>query len=122
MFDPATGDLKIDSDIHFTTGGDAVQQMIQTRMQTFRGEWFLDLDEGVPYMENDSVSASEALLGARFDEIKTRQAFNELLVSTPGVAKVETLSVSFDAKTRVLSVSWRVTTEFGDTVSDILEV
>lgn len=109
-----TGDLVVDSDAHLTTGLLAVKQGASIRLQMFRGEWFLDLDFGVPYLERDGVDASEALLGQVYNEARARAAFREMLVDTPGVLDITKLAVSFDGSTRRLSVDWRVTTDLGE--------
>lgn len=110
----ADADLDVSAGLQFTSGSAAVAQGIRIRIQTFRGEWFLDLDTGVPYYQD--------LLGARFNDARARAAFRDTILSTPGVAKLLSLTVAFDRSTRVLSVSWKVQTEFGDTITDALEV
>lgn len=99
------GDLVLTSGLEFSTGINAVAQGIRIRIQTFKGEWFLDLDHGVPYYQD--------LLGQKFNEIKARAAFREAILSAPGVDELTELEVSFDAQNRELTVSWEVTTSFG---------
>jgi hypothetical protein len=119
----ADGDLAIeDGDFVFARGLEGITQLCRTRLQTFRGEWFADLTEGVPYLERDGVTAAEALLGQKFNEVKARAAFRDVLLSTPGVLEVTSMTVTFDGTTRTLTVSWRVRTELGDTDLDTLEI
>jgi hypothetical protein len=115
----ADGDLVVTDDLAFSRGLESVAQGVRIRVQRFRGEWFLDLNAGVPYLENDRVSESEALLGQRYNESKARTAFRDAILSAPGVRELTELSVTFDARTRRLTVSWRVTTEFGDTAGAV---
>src|SRR5678809_121182 len=107
----ADGDLLVDSDAHFTQGLPAISQGIRIRTLLFRGEWFLDLDAGVPYYQD--------LLGRRFDAVKARAAFRPALRLAPGVKRVESLEATINIATRQLDVSWRVSTEFGDTPGEI---
>ncbi len=125
--DPIDILLDSDGDIDFTNGGEfsvgvaAVAQGIRIAVLLVRGEWFLNLDAGVAWYENDSVIASQAILGQAFDELKVLAAMREAIEDVPGVASVATLTVEFNGATRAMSVAWRVLTEFGDTIADSIE-
>lgn len=109
------GDLVLTSDLEFSTGLQAVAQGIRIRIQTFKGEWFLDLDHGVPYYQD--------LLGQKFNEIKARAAFRTAIITAPGVTELTTLGVTFDRQTRALEVSWEVRSIFGTITEELtLEV
>lgn len=118
----ADGDLVMGADLEFASGLSAVAQAVKIVVQTFRGEWFLDLDFGVPYFERDGVPASEALLGQRFNETKARAAFRDAILSVDGVDSLEELNVTFNVSTRRLDVTWRTLTVFGETSEDTLEL
>jgi hypothetical protein len=106
-------DFKLDADgdlvvpIQFVSGLEAVAQGIRVRLKLFRGEWFLNLDEGVPYFED--------LLGRKFDRARAREIIRTELLKSPGVVEITSLTADFDGQTRALSVDWAVRTEFGDT-------
>lgn len=106
------GDLVVDTDVHFTSGLQAVTQEIMIRLKTFRGEWFLDLDEGVPYYQD--------LLGQKYNEVKARTAFRNEIQKAPYVTKVISLEVSFDRATRELRVSFKAQTIFGVTEEELV--
>lgn len=91
--------------LRFTTGLEAVAQGLKIRLQSFRGEWFRDLEDGVPYFQD--------LLGHKFSEIKARAAFRDAITETPGVVSLDSLIVAFDRATRALSVSFKVTADAG---------
>lgn len=110
------GDLVVDTDAHFTTGLLAVSQGARIRLQMFKGEWFLDLDKGVPWLPNDIVADVDAILGQRFNEVKVRGAIRPILQDTPGVITINKLDISFTGSTRALRVDWRVTTTDGTAV------
>lgn len=117
--DPNTGEIVFtNGKIILTSGPDAVTQGIRLRMQEVKGEWFLDLDSGIPYYERDGVPATEAIFGQRYSQVRALQAYRNAILSTPGVVELLQLAVTFDVKTRKLSVSWQVRTSFGDTPSD----
>lgn len=104
------------------TGLDAAVLGARARMELIRGEWFLNLDAGVPYLERPGVSAAEALLGSRFNAVRVRSAMRKAILSTPGIVEITLLEVSFDAVTRTCFVTWRARCAFGETEKDTLEI
>lgn len=119
-----SGDLAFP--LRFATGVEAVSIGIRTRLLLFAGEWFLDLDAGIPYLPSidgsNAVTERAAILGQAFDEVKTRAAFRREILSVLGVIALPQFLISFDGPTRRLAISWRATTAFGDTSLDSLEI
>lgn len=105
-------------------GLEAVQIGVKTRVQMCRGEWFLNLDVGLPLLPtpDGSVLESQAILGQKFDPVKIRAAFLAEILTTPGVVDVPVLRTSLDTSTRVLTVTFVVRTQFGDTPEDSLDL
>lgn len=129
--DPVT--LKLNADGHLDlvamasaqpcdSGITAVVTGIRTRLRLIAGEWFLDLDAGVPWYERDGVDPSTVILGAKFDELRLRAPVLRSILSTPGVVEVLALSIKFDATTRAASITWQARCAFGDTPVDTLTV
>lgn len=114
----ADGDLIIP--LRYTTGIRAIAQGIRIRIQNIRGEWFLDLDDGVPWFENASVAGTSALLGQRYSAIRTAAEIRKAINTTPGVLRIDDLALSFNGATRQLSIRWHVRSVFGDTITDSL--
>lgn len=114
------GDIVIDSDLRWATGLPAIAQGIRIQLQLVKGEWFLDLDDGVPYYEREGVTSAEALLGGRFNQARATAAFRAAILRAPGVNTITSLAVAFDGSTRQLTVTWAVRTTFGDTLADAL--
>ncbi len=114
------GDLKFP--LEGATGLEAVAILLRTRLLLVRGEWFLDLDAGIPYLptQDGAVSESDAILGQAFNPVKTRAAFLTEILSAPAVIDVPTLRLEFDGATRVLSITWVAQTLFGDTPEETL--
>jgi len=110
----ADNDLVIDGDFAFTSGVAGVAQTIRLRMLAVKGEWFLDLGDGVPYFDG--------LLGSRFDAAAVTQLFRSQLLAIPLVSSILAFGLNFDGVTRTLTVSWEVKTVFGDTVTDSLPI
>lgn len=111
LIDPVTGDLVITDDIQLVYGLDAVVQIISIAIQMFAGEWFLDEATGVRYYQD--------LLGHKYDDVTARAAFRDLLLSLSEVKSIASLSTSFDALTRKLTVTYEVLTEFGAVASSV---
>ena len=120
-------DWALDSDgdlivpMRYTRGLEATAQGIRIRIQMFKGEWFLDTDLGVPYMESATVAEADALLGQKFNELKALSAFRRVIAIPPGVQSILALAVAFDRATRVMRVEWRVRSAYG-VIEDSLEV
>ena len=117
----SSGDLVIENgDLAFSSGVDGVGQAIRVAVRLVRGEWFLNLDAGVPWLERDGVDSSEAILGQQFQEAKAISAFRDAIIAVPGVAAIDSLTATYDNTTRLLTIAWSVTTVFDNTVADSL--
>lgn len=118
--DPEDNDILIDTDVHWITGVAGVAQAVQIAVSMFAGEWFDDLDEGIPYFLRPGVNAGLVILGRKFREARVLASFRPVIARVAGVASIDTLTASFERTTRKLTVSWVVRTVFGDTVRDSL--
>lgn len=92
----------------------AVRQELTLALGMFKGEWFLNLDEGLPYYER--------ILGKRYDEAVITEVFRERIARVPSVKAIDTLAVSYDGPTRVLSVAWTVVTDTAETATGDVEL
>ena len=97
FLDAVTGDMVVTDDIRFTTGIEIVSQSIALRMDATKGEWFADLDNGVPYDE---------ILGGKPSVARVEAIFRKVLVETPGVDSVTSLIVT--GSTRNMTITWEV--------------
>jgi hypothetical protein len=88
---------------------ECVAQAIRTRLNLWRGEWFLDKTEGTDW---DSVLGK-----ARSPDVVIKQR----ILGTPGVAQITAFSSSFDGNTRKLTINAEVETIYGPaTISQVL--
>lgn len=117
-----TGDLIFP--LRYTTGVEAVAQAIRIRLLVCRGEWFLDLDNGVPYLAREGVPATSAILGQKFDRLKALAAFRAAILDAPGVTPegLTKLAVEYDGATRTMSLSFEVVTAYGRIIVSELEL
>lgn len=104
----------VNRQIAWVVGSEAVGQQIKFRLKTFRGEWFLNKETGFPWFQD--------VLGTQYDEAAQKTLFVDFVKQTAGVASVDRTTISFDAETRVMSVEYEVTTIFGDTINDTVDL
>lgn len=94
----AAGDLDLSSnDVELLDGVEAIRQQLQIRYRFFTGEWFLDPDEGVPYIRD--------VLRKSPNEARVRALLAEVARTTPGVVSVDSIALDLDASLRQLTVT-----------------
>ncbi len=91
---------------------DAVGQILQTRLLLFQGEWWADVNDGLPLFQS--------LLGA--SNPKTAQAAIASLIAqringTPFVTGIASSEATFDPNKRTFQFNCVVNTEFGQQLS-----
>lgn len=101
-------------DTPLTTDAEQIVQRVRQRLQVFRGEWFLDVRAGVPWLQDILVHTPrlnyvEALLKAE-------------IVGTPGIVEITQFSMEYSAGNRTLEVAFKARTETGETVAVSVEV
>lgn len=111
---PETGpaDLFLDdtNNLAMATKAEAVGQHGRQRLKAYEGEWFLDLEAGVPWLDE--------VLGKRFDPVAAEAVMKDCLLDTEGVTEVTGFSTRFDRSTRELTSSnISVMTEYDEEVS-----
>lgn len=101
----------------FTSGTDGVLQAIKFAVQMHKGEWFTDLDLGIPYFERVNVSADEAIFGARQGATdRALAAYRRVILGVEGVRDLVSLSAVLTPD-RTITIRWTVTVIFDDTAT-----
>jgi hypothetical protein len=100
LLNPDEGDMLLEAGTAVVVDDLAreVDQGLRVAFHFFKGEWFLDLREGVPYFDQIFVKAPK-------DSV-IRAVFTRVIRLVPGVAAVESLTYDVDAQTRALSLSF----------------
>lgn len=110
----AGNDIELDEKtgaIRTVSGGDEVCQNVRCRLLFYMAEWFLDVEAGIPYFQSYFTKpANYAFMEARLK--------SEIL-TTPGIASIDTFSSVFDPKTRQFKVSFSATTNYGSVSSTL---
>lgn len=105
-------DLSDDNDIVMKDGGlplvtgiEELRQLVTQVLAAFEGDWFLNLDSGMPYFQTilrkaTSVSQIEGI-------------YLETIANIPGILDIETFNLEFEAQSRTLDISFRAITTDG---------
>ncbi len=102
-----TGDLKVEgNDLVIARGADAIAQDVAQRVKMVRGDYFLDLDKGLPYFED--VFVKNPNLPAFRAELR------EAILEAPGVKDVLEIAFTEDKAERTLTVDIRASTDVGE--------
>jgi len=113
LANPDMGDLMLDESgtgkavIH-TTLALEVAQRIHVRLRFFKGEWFLNLEEGTPWYEE--------LLKKGASDRTIRSIFGQVIGKCPGVDEMTSLSYSLNKATRQLSLRFTCRLDDGTTL------
>lgn len=103
-------------DIVVTSGVDAIVQSCRIALQMFQGEWFLNLDAGIPYWQSILGQKPRVAIEA------ARIFFRRELELVDGVDKVTKLDISYTGSSRLMTITWQVSTVFGDTPVDEIDL
>lgn len=89
----------------YLSGEEAVAQSVLTRLRLWRGEWYLDTEEGTPYpaevLGKDTEASSIAALQSR-------------VLDTLGVKRIVEIGASHDPDMRKASISMTLDTIYGE--------
>jgi hypothetical protein len=97
----AAGELEITrGSLRVVTGTEALAQRLRTRLKLFRGDWFLNVLEGVPY--------HDFVLRKRTSPAVRREVFRRAIATMRGVRQIVSLSVELDRLGRNLIVTGEV--------------
>lgn len=108
-------DIALNSNSHdvVIAGGDVlmiddkvrIAQQAKIRLLRWRGEWFLNTHDGLPYIEHILVKNPNLL--------HVRELLHDELRTIEGVKRVSKLMLSIDRQNRVLTVNFALDTDYG---------
>lgn len=94
--DPATDDIAHRNGlIRYTTSGNETAQRVITRIRRLKGEWFINTEVGMPYIQD--------ILGKR-DINYFKLLLRKEILNTDGVQSINNFRLSFNSKTGLISV------------------
>lgn len=88
-------------------GPESVAQRVHQRLLLLKGEWFLDTDDGVPYLQEIMVKPANMP--------RVEYTIKRRILGTEGVSEIREFNMSLNRDTRKLQVEATVATEFGTT-------
>jgi hypothetical protein len=105
--DPLTGDIVHDGRrLQRVADLEAIAQSLRTRLATFKGEWFLDENYGVPWFQT--------ILGTKIPQAAIREVFRKVIAETPGVAQILKLELRETSVAREFVLAFTVSTDLGE--------
>jgi hypothetical protein len=107
----ANGDYAINS---FIEDGEATVQAIYTKLSLWRGEWFLNQNDGIPYMES--------ILGKPRSLHLIERLLKQTMLNVEGVKKILSFSMNLDRQTRKLTIEYSAQDIYGNEIGDVLGV
>ena len=103
-------DLVIKSfDLKLNTDNEIVAQRIKQALLLFKGDWFLDIDLGVPYYEE--------ILGQKNSIDAVRAIFIDSIKKVDGVKDLTEFEILLDDKGRNLQINFTVIDELNNIIS-----
>lgn len=108
--DPISRDMVFPSgpngaSLSFLDGAERVTQSVAIRLRTWLGEWFLDAEHGVPYVDD--------ILGKGRRPELIEAILRAQILSVAGVRSIESFELSTDPHTRKLTVTFSATSDEG---------
>lgn len=105
-----SGELVFENgDLVLLDADEAIAQSLRISLRMFLGEWFLNTDEGIPYIQSIFTKAP------RISIITT--VLRRAILAVPGVEEIKTFDVQFNAAARQLSVSFDARITDGGTLT-----
>ena len=94
-------DLELENnDLILIDGAERIAQQILITLRFFYGEWFLDLTDGTPYLEEILVKTPNLA--------HVRQIISEKILSVEGVDSLDSLTLDYDVQKRNLVIEYYI--------------
>lgn len=107
------GDLVLTSDVN-ASGTDPTIQNVTQRIRFFLGEWFLNLEAGLPWLQQVLVKGAEP---STVDGL-----LRDTILGTPGVVALTAFQSNQDPSKRIYSVAFTILTASGRRISSAVPV
>lgn len=88
------------------TGRDAIAQHLNIAARFFLGEWFLDVNQGLPFFER--------ILVRGYNEADIVQIFRSEIMKIDGITGIQSLDIDVDVEARTMTVTGRATSIDGE--------
>ena len=82
---------------------DSIEQSLRQRLNSFAGDYFLNLREGIPYFQQ--------VLRKNPDPIIVDSIFKKAIINTKGINKLTSFNLDIDNSTRELNLTFKAETD-----------
>lgn len=101
-------------DFSLVDGIDQIRQNLFIRLKFILGEWFLDINEGVPYYEDIFLKNP--------NQIIVENVFKQEIINTRGIEEILTFESDFNREKRIFYVNFSVRTISGQELEQEFEL
>lgn len=98
------------------TGFESNEQRVECRLLVILGEWFLDLDDGVPWFQPDG-SGTRPIMGGRANMPYAEAVMKRRVMGTDGIEEILRFDMRLDASTRALTATVTVRDTDGNVIT-----
>lgn len=109
--DEVTGNLIFP--LRLISGPRKIAQSVRIQLRTWLGEWFLDLDHGVPYLTG--------VLGRQRVEM-VEQVLRQQVLSVNGVRRITRFALDMDVAARHAAVRFAAEVDGGETIEEEIPI
>lgn len=95
----------------YAKDAESVAQRVKSRLQLLKGEWFLDTDAGVPYLQRIMTKPADIQYA--------KAVIMQTILDTTDVVSIDYINVTFDHNTRELNVQVDVITIYSEEAQSI---
>jgi len=95
-----------DFDLKLTNSKEVLQQKLKQELLMFRGDWFLDIDAGIPYYQD--------ILGQRNSIDAVRAIFIHAIRKVEEVKEIVSIDLNLNGENRTLEIKISVLDEFSN--------
>jgi hypothetical protein len=103
-----------DYDMQIIDEGERIRQQLTTHLLTARGEWYLNINHGVPYFED--------IWKKQADRALIESVFKTEIMKIDDILEIISFALELDAVNRSLSVLFSAKTTFGAADNITVEV
>lgn len=96
-------DIALDDKKHFAIADKTkdIKQRLILKIELMKGEWYLNKDEGIPWLEIFSLTGSE-------QEQMAKNEIKKVLIKDKAVVEIKKLTAKQNIKTNVLEINFMV--------------
>ena len=115
--DPAYNDFRVSGNTLLLANGiDAIRQQIEVAIKTELGEWYLNINNGIPYYGSGTQNNNNmtGILGGNYSAAEIGAVFRKVILETPGVISIKTFDLVQESGTDSIKINSQVVVQPSD--------